>query len=41
MWVFELGEVAITLLGDYRSGALGRVSLETPMSRSERVAIVA
>jgi ribosome biogenesis GTPase A len=38
---FDLEKAAITLLGDYRSGALGRVSLETPASRSERIAIVA
>jgi ribosome biogenesis GTPase A len=30
---FDLEKAAITLLGDYRSGALGRVSLETPASR--------
>ncbi len=27
-------EAALTLLQDYRSGALGRISLETPESRS-------
>jgi ribosome biogenesis GTPase A len=38
---FDLEKAAITLLGDYRSGALGRVSLETPASRSEHSAAVA
>jgi ribosome biogenesis GTPase A len=31
-------KAAFTLLQDYRSGALGRVSLETPMSRAARAA---
>ncbi|MBC7778756.1 MAG: ribosome biogenesis GTPase YlqF [Proteobacteria bacterium] len=31
-------KAAITLLNDYRSGALGRVSLETPASRAEMLA---
>lgn len=34
---FDFEKAAITLLADYRSGALGRVSLETPASRSARV----
>jgi ribosome biogenesis GTPase A len=29
---------ALTLLGDYRSGALGRISLETPASRAAMIA---
>ncbi len=33
---FDLEKAAVTLLADYRSGALGRVSLETPESRSAR-----
>ena len=33
---FDFDKAAITLLGDYRSGALGRVSLETPASRVAR-----
>jgi ribosome biogenesis GTPase A len=37
---FDLEKAAVTLLGDYRSGALGRMSLETPASRSERVAAI-
>ena len=36
---FDLEKAAITLLGDYRSGALGRVSLETPASRARQVAL--
>jgi ribosome biogenesis GTPase A len=35
---FDFDKAAITLLTDYRSGALGRVSLETPASRSLRPA---
>ena len=33
---FDLDKAALALLGDYRSGALGRVSLETPASRAAR-----
>jgi ribosome biogenesis GTPase A len=33
---FDFDKAAITLLGDYRSGALGRVSLESPASRAAR-----
>jgi ribosome biogenesis GTPase A len=33
---FDLEKAAITLLNDYRSGALGRISLETPASRAAR-----
>ena len=35
---FDLEKAAITLLNDYRSGALGRISLETPASRAARPA---
>lgn len=35
-WDFD--KAAITLLGDYRSGALGRLSLETPVTRAARPA---
>lgn len=35
---FDLEKAAITLLNDYRSGALGRISLETPASRASRPA---
>ena len=31
---FDFDKASITLLTDYRSGALGRVSLETPLSRA-------
>ena len=31
-------KAAITLLNDYRSGALGRISLETPASRAAMLA---
>ncbi len=31
---FDLEKAAITLLQDYRTGALGRISLETPASRA-------
>ena len=34
----DLEKAAITLLTDYRSGALGRVSLETPATRREMLA---
>ena len=34
----DLEKAAITLLTDYRSGALGRISLETPQSRREMLA---
>lgn len=34
----DLEKAALTLLQDYRSGALGRVSLETPQSRSAMLA---
>jgi ribosome biogenesis GTPase A len=33
---FDFDKAALALLGDYRSGALGRVSLETPSSRATR-----
>ena len=33
---FDFDKAALALLGDYRSGALGRVSLETPASRAAR-----
>ncbi len=33
---FDFDKAALALLGDYRSGALGRVSLETPDSRAAR-----
>ena len=33
---FDLEKAAITLLNDYRSGSLGRISLETPASRASR-----
>jgi ribosome biogenesis GTPase A len=32
---FDLEKAAITLLQDYRTGALGRISLETPATRAE------
>jgi ribosome biogenesis GTPase A len=35
---FDVDKAAITLLNDYRSGALGRISLETPASRANRPA---
>ncbi len=35
---FDFDKAAIALLGDYRSGALGRVSLETPATRAARPA---
>ncbi|NCS75051.1 MAG: ribosome biogenesis GTPase YlqF, partial [Gallionella sp.] len=31
---FDLEKAAITLLQDFRSGALGRISLETPITRA-------
>jgi ribosome biogenesis GTPase A len=31
----DLEKAAMTLLQDYRSGALGRISLETPATRAE------
>jgi ribosome biogenesis GTPase A len=34
---FDFEKAAITLLTDYRSGALGRVSLETPASYQARM----
>jgi len=33
---FDFDKAAIALLGDYRNGALGRVSLETPVTRASR-----
>lgn len=36
--VADLEKAAVTLLNDYRSGALGRISLETPESRAALVA---
>ena len=33
---FDFDKAALALLGDYRSGALGKVSLETPASRAAR-----
>ncbi len=38
---FDFDKAAITLLTDYRGGAFGRVSLETPASRAARPASVA
>lgn len=38
---FDFDKAAIVLLNDYRSGALGRISLETPASRAARPAPVA
>ncbi|MCW5576841.1 MAG: ribosome biogenesis GTPase YlqF [Burkholderiales bacterium] len=35
----DFEKAAVTLLNDYRSGALGRISLETPASRAARPAI--
>jgi ribosome biogenesis GTPase A len=35
---FDLEKAALTLLQDYRDGALGRISLETPESRREMLA---
>jgi ribosome biogenesis GTPase A len=35
---FDLEKAALLLLGDYRSGALGRISLETPQSRAQMLA---
>jgi ribosome biogenesis GTPase A len=32
---FDLEKAAMTLLLDYRSGTLGRISLETPATRAE------
>lgn len=37
---FDFDKAAITLLTDYRSGALGRISLETPLTRANRPAAV-
>ena len=37
---FDFDKAAIALLNDYRSGALGRVSLETPMTFKTRPAVV-
>ncbi len=34
---FDFDKAALALLGDYRSGALGKVSLETPASRTARL----
>ena len=31
---YDLEKAALTLLQDYRDGAIGRISLETPESRS-------
>jgi ribosome biogenesis GTPase A len=35
----DFEKAAHTFLGDYRSGTLGRISLETPASRKERLAV--
>lgn len=35
---YDLEKAALTLLQDYRDGALGRVSLETPQTRAEMLA---
>ncbi len=35
---FDFDKAALALLGDYRSGALGKVSLETPATRAARPA---
>jgi ribosome biogenesis GTPase A len=32
---FDLEKAALTMLQDYRDGVLGRISLETPVSREE------
>ena len=37
---FDFDKAATTLLNDYRSGTLGRVSLETPDTRARRPAVV-
>ncbi len=34
----DMGKAALILLGDYRSGALGRISLETPQTRAAMLA---
>jgi ribosome biogenesis GTPase A len=34
----DLEKAALILLGDYRSGALGRISLETPQTRAAMIA---
>jgi ribosome biogenesis GTPase A len=34
----DLEKAAMTLLTDYRSGTLGRISLETPETRREMIA---
>ena len=34
----DLEKAALTLLQDYRSGVLGRISLETPQTRKEMLA---
>ena len=38
---FDLEKAALALVGDYRSGALGRISLETPQSRAAMLEAVA
>jgi len=35
---YDFEKASHTFLGDYRSGVLGRISLETPVSRAERLA---
>jgi ribosome biogenesis GTPase A len=37
----DIEKAAMALLVDYRSGALGRISLETPESRSQMLAVAA
>ena len=36
---FDLEKAAMTLLQDYRTGTLGRISLETPATRAEMMRI--
>jgi ribosome biogenesis GTPase A len=33
--LWDMEKTAVAFLTDYRSGAIGRISLETPLSRSE------
>jgi len=37
--LWDMEKTAVAFLTDYRSGAIGRVSLETPTSRAEMMAI--
>ncbi|TXI38172.1 MAG: ribosome biogenesis GTPase YlqF, partial [Methylophilus methylotrophus] len=38
---WDMERTAMALLTDYRSGAIGRVSLESPQSRAEMLALAA